>query len=506
VTRLVPIVLFLVSMAIALWLWPYDSDGAFAVHDPLWYGMDAERSPAGSINPHHPLFHVLVVSLTSPLRALGIEAPGHVASRIVAGLGAAWILLQICALAGRRRVLVGAAFAGLLTCTRGFIAETASGENVLPAAAAALFALTSAAKPGPNLWRVGGALALAAFLRQDNVFLAPAVAAGLAAGLPRERRWQGLGLVALGVGLTVLAGYGAAWAVAHGPEEDFKRWMLRFGLKGAWTGPKSWSFGQLPLHVSSFAVAMVGRQWPRGEIHPWLGIAYAAAMLLPAFFLRGTSPNLRLVVPFLIALLGRTLFFSWFEADNYEWLMVPAVLIAAFGAGHAHGEPATKPVWRGIGIALIAALAAWILVAHGPWTWRLRERHLSRAVRLAADVDRSQWRFIAYGGRVATGLRLIGIPEETGEARLGHYVDIAVTDLGDANPMVVVEQEVARHPIATIVIADRFVNDGMPDDLRSASGWALDTVDHPGCEIVRIDGLAIAGRWRPESRAESGPR
>src|SRR5262245_4641651 len=98
-------------IAAALWLFPYDSDAAFVVHDPLYYGIQAERTPAESINPSHPLFHGLVLLLVAPLRALGVAMPGHAACRIVSGLGGAWLLLQICALAGRRRLLAGAAFA-----------------------------------------------------------------------------------------------------------------------------------------------------------------------------------------------------------------------------------------------------------------------------------------------------------------------------------------------------------------------------------------------------------
>lgn len=500
-TRLVPIVLVLLSMAIALWLYPFDSDGAFAVHDALWYGIGAERFPAGSINPHHPLFHVLVLALVPPIRALGIEAPGHMAARVVAGVGAAWLLLQICALAGRRRILVGAAFAGVLLCSRGFIVEAAAGENVLPAAAAALFALISAARPDPNLWKVGAALTLAALLRQDNVFVAPAVAAAVAMAPPREGRWRRVALLAVGVSLAVGAAYVAAFAVAHGPDEDFRRWILRFGLKGAWSGPKTWSFAQVPVHASAFAVAMAGRQWPRDEIHSAMGLLYAGVLLLPAFLLRGSAPRLRLIVPFAIVLLGRTLFFSWYEADNFEWLMLPIALVLAFGAGFAHGEPATRPVARAAGAAILCGLAAWLLVAHGPWTWKLRERHLIQAVKLAANVDWNDWRFIAYGGRVATGLKLIGVPVETGEARLGHHVDIAVADFGDTSPQVIIEQEVARHPMPTIAITDRFVNDGMPDDLRAPSAWAIDTMDLPGCEVIRFEGRAIAARWKPESRS-----
>src|SRR5262245_43433783 len=125
-------------MPIAIWLYPFDSDAAFAVHDAIWYAVGAERFPGGSVNPHHPLFHGFVIGFTWLLKEFGVSGPGHVATRIVAGLGGSWLLVQICALAARRRVLVGAAFAFALFCYRGFLVEMAAGENVVPAAAAAL--------------------------------------------------------------------------------------------------------------------------------------------------------------------------------------------------------------------------------------------------------------------------------------------------------------------------------------------------------------------------------
>jgi hypothetical protein len=69
----------------------------------------------------------------------------------------------------------------------------------------------------------------------------------------------------------------------------------------------------------------------------------------------------------------------------------------------------------------------------------------------------------------------------------------------------VIEQEIARNPIPTIVIADRFVNDGMPDTARTEGRWALDTMDVPEVELVRVEGRAVALRWRP-GRPDSGPR
>ena len=189
---LISVLLVAVTMTIAVALFPYDCDAAFAVHDGIWYAEAAERYAPGSIIPHHPLFHVLVLGVLAPLEAAGVPHPGHVAIRIVAGLGGAWLLLQIAALAGWKRFAVGAAFAVVLLCTRGFIIEMATGENVLPAAAAGLFALVLAARPGGSLFAAGAALTIAGLMRQDNAFVAPGVAWAIAASRPagtRVRRW-----------------------------------------------------------------------------------------------------------------------------------------------------------------------------------------------------------------------------------------------------------------------------------------------------------------------------
>src|SRR5262245_66210923 len=98
-------------MAAALWLFPLDCDGAFANYDGAHYGVLAERLDRGSISPHHPLFHLLALGLVPPLRALGVAHPGQIAVRLLSGAGAVWLLLQIAALAGRRRPLGGDAFA-----------------------------------------------------------------------------------------------------------------------------------------------------------------------------------------------------------------------------------------------------------------------------------------------------------------------------------------------------------------------------------------------------------
>jgi hypothetical protein len=487
-SRIAAILTVLVCTALAIWLYPIDCDAAFAVHDAIWYAIGAEQFPAGSLNPHHPLFHGIVLGLVPPLRALGVEGPGHVAVRIVAGLGGAWLLIQIAALAGRRRLLVGAAFAFTLFCTRGFLIEMAGGENVLPAAAASLWALRLASRPNPNLFATGAALAFALLMRQDDIFSVPAVAVALAMGLPAGKRLSGVAWLLIGAGLVTIAGYGIAWWInTSGGLEAPIPWLLRFGREGSWTGPKHFDWSRLPVYSNSLALAATGRVWPRMDDNAWRGVAYLFAILAPGIALRGTSPKLRLGVAILITLVGRAFFHSWFEADNYEWLVLPFAFVIAFASGLAHGDAATPRGARIAGLVFLGGLSLWILTAHAWDSWKLRERNLMAAIEEATNVDHGKWRFLALGARVGTGFRLLGIP----------YVEISTKGSGEGEYLPRVGEEILRNPVPTIVIHDRFVMDGMPYTLRHEGPIALDTGDLPNWELVRRSGRAYAGRWRP---------
>lgn len=503
--RLVPILLVIASMALALFLYPFDADAVFAVHDGIWYAVGAERYPAESINPHHPLFHGFVIGLTYVLRDLGVANPGHVAIRIVAGLGGAWLLLQICALAGRRRVLVGSAFALLLLCTRGYLIEMGTGENVLPAAAAALFALRLAARPNPSLLATGAALTFAGLMRQDNAFIAPGVAWALMRGLPPGRKLRGVVTLAAGVGVATLAAYLVFWWWNVEAQEPFFLWLNRFGREGSWTGPKEFSLGRLPVYVFSVAIAMTGRLSPPGTEQPWVGLAYVAGILGPALLLRGSERKQGLGVPILLTLIGRAFFHSWFEADNFEWLVLPVSFVIAYASSLTRGDPATPLPARIAGGVALAGLVVWLLAAHGAPTWRLRDRQLMSSVEEAVRVDHARWRFLAYGGRVKGALVMMGLPElHDGAPRAeGTFLDIAPRGIGVEGFFKLLEEEQERYPIPTIVIADRFVIDGMPFRAGLDGTWGIDRNELPGWDIVRRKGRGYAGRWvppRPQSR------
>jgi hypothetical protein len=493
-TRLVLILFVLVSFVLAVWLYPFDCDAAFAVHDAIWYGLSAERDPRGSINPHHPLFHGSVWGLTVPLRKLGVEGVGHVASRLVAWVGAACLLLQLCAAAGRRRILVGAAFAFVLFSTRGFLVEMASGENVLPAAAASLLSITLASRANPRLWPTAGALALALLLRQDNLFSIPGVAAIFALGRPAGMRLRATFGMLCVAGLITIAGYAAAWWINCGGREGPIHWMLRFGREGSWTGPKHFTFERMPVYVSTFATAVTGRLWPLPDDRAIRGLAYLFAFLVPGLLLRGTTPNVRIGIPIAMTLAARAPFHWWYEADNFEWLVLPVAFVLAFAANLARGEPATSLWIRRVGIVFLIGLGFGILWAHGLDTWKLRERKLMLSVEQAVDVDRARWRFLVDGGRTGAALSIMRIP----------YLDLSRGENGTVDILARLQEELERRPVPTTVIADRFVMDGMPHTARSDWPWPVDQLGLPGWQILRRDGRAFAGRWTPP-QAESSP-
>ena len=315
----------------------------------------------------------------------------------------------------------------------------------------------------------------------------------------------------IGVLIATVAGYLAAWLVSRRHDEGFAQWMLRLGLEGSWTGPKGWDLGQLPVYVLSIARMMTGRIAPPFDLEWIQGILYLVALVVPAFLLRGTNPNNRLVMPVVLTLIGRACFHSWYEADNFEWLVMPVALVAAVCAGFCRGEPATGLASRRTGVAMLLALSAWLLIAHGKWTWELRDRKLMTAVDEATRVDRDRWRFVVNGARSAEALYLLGFkPHDENGPEEGTYRDLAIHGGSDAVFLENLTAELQAHPIPTVVITDRFVMDGMPYTAWSDQQWAMDRSDFalPGFELVRRGNppRAFAARWTPEAASRASKR
>ena len=487
--------LALAAFAVALWFFPVDCDGAFGVHDGVAYGIAADRMERGSISPHHPLFHAVALALVPPLRALDVPHPGHVAIRILAGLGAAWLLLQICWLAGRERVLVGAAFALPLLASSGFLVETAAGETMLPGAAAALFAVTTAARPTARLASSAAALTLALLLRQDNLFVVPGVALALAAVRPRGARVDAVVKVIGAAGVATLAGYVVAWLVAIGGGMPFPLWLVFL----ARLQPFSFhEFGWVSLrtYLASFELALVA---PFGVAsHLALTGACLVLFLAAGLGLRGTAPARASIGGIVLTMIAWALFNIWWLPENFEYVIPVLAFLAAAMAALARGAPATALPSRRAAVIAILGLTVWMVAVHAKDTLRLRERRLADAVDAAIAIGGDDARYLSVGNRASVGLALRGIKPTP-----------ILSETGLDNILATIDAEVRSSPGRAIVINDRFALDPTPrGGTRDPRVYVpLDFMsDMPGVRLLRRDGLvygavyAAAGDTRSESR------
>jgi hypothetical protein len=475
-----------------------DCDGAFAIYDGIEYGLRSDALQRASINPHHPLFHALALPLVIALRAIDVGGAGHVAVRILSGLGGAWLLLQICAAAAPRR-LAGAAFAAPLLASRGFLVEAAAGETILPGAAAALFALRTASRPGVSLPSAAAALTFAVLLRQDNVLLAPGVAAAICLTRPAGERTGSAVRVVAGAGLATLLGYGIAWGASTGGEIAFRAWIVGHAELGPWGRAEDLQWIHFSRYLTSILDAMTGAFTLPGVMHPWLGLAHLAPFLAAGWLLRGTAPRLTMLVPAALTLAGWAALHTWFQASNFEYLIPPVALVAGSMAGLAAGKAASPPLARRAGAVLLLAFAAWVLLAHGPYTWRLRERRFADAIAEARGFDDGRTRFVAVGHRAHLGFDLLGIDHGT------VAVDRTIDDIFGQ-----IDDERRRHSGRVVLVIERFAGDGMPWAYRDSSLVEIDTAaDPPQATLLRREGRvygvvydppAAGSATRPDSR------
>jgi hypothetical protein len=470
------------GFGVALFLFPVHSDAAFANYDGLWYGMNAERAGARCIVAHHMLFHVAVMAVLPPLRAFGVENPGGVACRIVAGLGAAALLLLVASRA-RNRLIVGAGFALMLLASRTFIVEAATGENVLPACALGLGALIVAARPSPSLGKVGAALTVALLFRQDNVLLVPAIVYALWSGLPPERRAPRiLGTLVVSGAVVVVASI-LAWLVARAPGQTLLAYVYDIGSHD-WSVPIAGP--RMLAHADAFGIAAVGRHWSPDDHHLWIGGALLATTLAAAWLLRGDGSSSRFRIACALALAARLPFFIWFEPHNPEWHVMTWALVAACGADAAAGFPRTALRVRVLGGALLLALPVVFLVAHGPHTWLLRRHDMLDAVRALGDTTGAD--VFAEEHHVGAAFSVLGLPRTV------------LTGSRAENERFLFETLMAR-PRPMVFVIDRMVFDGMPYSLDHLSEYDhhLDLRDGtPDLRLERWKGRVYAFRYTPE--------
>lgn len=480
-------------LAGCLLLYAWDSDASFALCDPLYAALHAEEAPWSTVSGHHPLFHVLVNGATAALDAAGVARPGHLAVRLVAGLGAALVVILVASCAGRGRLRLGLLVALPLLVTRGFVMVGATGENGLPACAAALACLMAAARPGCSLGLVSALSVLALLLRQDNLLLLPAVAAVLAWRLPAGKRLRPVVATLAGVAVATVAGYLVLWRVGAA---DSSLAEFLFGLVGAeqtwWAQGSGPDWSHADFHLGVLGVAVAGQQWPATSIQPhiWLGVGFAGVLILASLLLRGTARHWPFLLACLLVVALRFPFFLWFEPGNYEWWLLPLVLVAACGATLAGGRPATPTVTtrRWIGGGLLVALAAAVLALHAGSSWRLRDRTLARARDEALELGGPTpgCLYLAYGDRAKAAFDVAGVPNDM--QRLGYRQPAEVVPI--------LGSILQEWPGPVVLLVDRFVGTGMPFRAPDPLAPLLDGYeDAPGERSLRERGRVRVLGW-----------
>jgi hypothetical protein len=470
---------------LGLGLIPADSDGALAAINGVTYGLSAETERLDTIAPHHPLFHTLARALVGPLRALGVERPGHAAVRVLSGAGAAAVLVLVIRLAGRDRRLLGVGFALLLSCTRGFLVDASVGDTILPGCAGALFALTLATRASSRPKAIGAAAALAMLLRQDARLALPGILSAAASSVARGLRLRRVVAILSVAAVLTIPGYLAAWFVAGGGEDLFE-FLLRTQRKGdldAWGAARGTP--AILQMVDAFGALVTGRYWPWSGRNLWIGPLFVAALLVAGGFARGRRSIRPLVIGVGLTWVFWLPFFLWWRPFHWDYFLLPVSFLAALASGAVaddalvDGESTRMPP-RGCAVAAsLAAVAGLILASHLPSTVRLRDRRLMAAVEKATARAPPEARFLSMGLRVDLAFSMAGIPE-----------DRSSNVVGDV--LIGLRRRIESSPVPTMVVIDRFVWDGM-----------LYTLDHVGNlyhELDRLEPTARIRLFRAEGR------
>jgi hypothetical protein len=451
--KFVPILLALAMLALSLWLFPWDSDASFAVNDPLGYAHGAETTPWSSIVAHHPLIHVLAAWLVGPLQALHVEHPGHVAVRILSGLGAACSVLLLAAMAGWARAAAACALILPLICTRGFLLESATGESVVTSAALCVATLWVASRSSPRPWRLALLLFTALLWRQDNILILPSVALLLLRPELGPGRVRRAGILFLGVGMATLLAYGALWRVSA-PQSHLLDWMLAVTQHEgrSWALASHPRLSDVPLNLQALGAAVVGVHRLDSGVPALIAAGgFLFVILLSTFLLRGGRPASRsLLLALGLAILVRFPFFLWFEPQNFEWWLPSLAYLVAMGCTFLRG-PRAAPKFAFL-IPLLGALL--ILGIHGESTLSLRERHLATCRDQLTQIAGASppMVYLTYGATAHMAFHLDQREHDTDFLR-GHPEEIVAR-------LIALRQE---HPTAPLALFfDRFVKDGQP--------------------------------------------
>jgi hypothetical protein len=236
----------------------------------------------------------------------------------------------------------------------------------------------------------------------------PGIVAALLAGRASSPRRVALGLLIAGV--ATLAGYALFWWIETHGRVSLRDWAFSYpDIVKPWMATRAFEPASFVAHVDASSAAIVGRSWPPDQSNLWLGPAYLAGLIVAAILLRGNARAVALAAAVAVIILVRAVFFSWFDVRNPEWSILTIALLALLGARLAHGEPRWPSAARRAGGLLLVAMMAATLLAHGPFTLRLRRREFIQAMTYAVEEGRDCG-VIALGPHVHNALDFLNVP------------------------------------------------------------------------------------------------
>lgn len=469
------LVFSLLTLPWALGFFALDADGPFSIHDSIIYGVIAETEPGWQMNPHHPGFHALQSGIQTILGAVGVEHPGFMAARVLAGIGAALALALIAAMAGGR-ILVGIAAALAFASARIISMETAVGETNLPGIAAALWMFREALALRPRSATLIASITVALWMREDSILLLPGVLTAAAAGFEPLQRWRRVAGITLAAGVLTLAGYILAFQFVDYMHEGrairFTEWLVLYAHVPQMAITHSVGFERLATYAGSLGAATVGQFDGDSWFSFALGMLWCGAFLAAAVLGRGCLPSRRMLVGVALMLAVRLPFFTWFEPENCEWHALHLALLACMVAA-AMATPKAK-AWPLVAVAVLLLVALATACVTAPGLTRLRARTLMTGVEeVVAAAGRDATFVVLTNDRAAHALRYLHLYPVIQQDEVGAMAEITRR---------------VRENAPVVFLTDRTVGNALPwrAPLEHRGGALLDKLRHtPGLEGVR---------------------
>jgi hypothetical protein len=293
-------------------------------------------------------------------------------------------------------------------------------------------------------------------------------------------------------------GYLLLWRVGR-PQIGFFSFLFEYSTRE----PRAWAPEGMPgLNDAALYVAALGMEVtgliiggaPFLWVHAAIGLVFAAVLGFAARMFRGTSPPKWLWPAALSSLGAQFAFYTWFEARNPKWWFVPLTVLAAAAAAGSRGAPVASRWARRLSAALLVIVAAAAWASFGPNLVWLRGR------RNAIAVERS----VALAAELGTNLYAVHVPVSWHPKVAFYLARVPAEFLWlPADPAEAVHEIVRRanedrRPI--ILVADRFVFDGMPCRCtEDALGpWLECLPPSPKLRPLRLEGRVVAVGFLPE--------